>query len=380
MEKTERGEIKFDDVKFIYSVWKEVYFYDKKKCDGIKEIHDNSKKPKMSKGSANDYLYDLKCFYEDKLYCRTQKPEDTLYFLSQIYKEYRDKYQNALSALKKHINYYKEKNGTSSVEKLYNYLIKGKIDIHEVSLYYENNDGYYTNDYVITGKKKVARINNNLQSEKNISRNDSSFDLKPVPLNKYSHSSNDNNILVSMPNSKNDNFLFEYYNFITINAQNVFSQIKEYRNENNKIKIFKEEDALKLWRVIGELIKYSEGFDNFIKSLHDLFLENARDKTSEGKYKSRFPDKFVERGTWTKEYIDDIKVIRNKFAHPKSRDIIVMEDNEWGKKRTFLDVCEKYLGSRHIPESVDDFQELQIGIMNHFKNVLRKLLEIVKNE
>jgi hypothetical protein len=186
-----------------------------------------------------------------------------------------------------------------------------------------------------------------------------------------------NNHLVSIPPVPNNDFLSNYYNWIYEKTRNYYIQINEYRKENKKQEIFKEIDAVKLWSGIEKLLKYSEAFDIFIKSLHGLFLENARDETN-GNYRSRFPDSFVKSGTWTKDFIDDVKIIRNKYAHPKSKDKI--EANEWGNKRTFLDVCEKYSGSRRLPESIEDSQELQIGVMNQFKNVLRNLLGIVRNE
>lgn len=455
-------------IKMVYTMRKEI------DNNGITIGHATSiihKETKMNEGCASNYLNNLRCFKIGQVFAIKMNPEDSLYFLSQIYNDFDGNiYKNSLSALEQHIDYVCYELGEKSKnEKLLIDIYANKIKINEiVSWYNRNNDDYPLDNiniknwvsrrdvtlsfsldsagqylkekgfgdiydeamkiynpnanreaairriYLIcfleekkllfdfwpegktAGKDYIQYVTENYKSlsdvkkiafkfsdKKQIQKQTNNFQptrneiiTKPVVLIKNSHASNNVN---SFDATLNGEFLSDYYSWIAEKARTLFIQINEYRKENRKQIIFKEVDSVKLWSGIEKLYKHSETFGKFSDSLHGLFLENARDSIDRGKYKSRFPDCFVKNGTWTKEYIDDIKITRNKFAHNKSRDEIP-EEIDWGMKRTILDVYEKYLGTKHIPETIGDFQELQIGIMTQFRNVLRKLLEIVKKE
>ena len=391
-KKPKRGIIDFNDVKNTYYIWKEVYFNDMKKIDGVKEIYNHSTNPKMSKGSASDYLYDLECFYENKLYCRTQKPEDTVYFLSQLYKEYGDKiYQNALSALEKHVFYYKNRSkniaNTSSVEPLLNVLKEGKLKITEVCQHHDNLDGYFPLDNIkgfskteykrppSFKKERLQFETNNLQGSLTNNKQTKATLIKKSQKPDKS---------TSFPTSSNPNDLYSLeYSELFQQIKKLITKINEHgKKGKRKISIFKETGMLGLLDDIEKLCITRESFKSFISSLYILYREKTRCKNnnyranSDHYYIYSFPDKFWEKDRITKCSMDNIIILRTEYLHSDEEDT----DRKTEKKKSFIDVVEEITGKRYIPESAEDFRELQAGVMNQFRDAMEELLNMVKDD
>ena len=138
--------------------------------------------------------------------------------------------------------------------------------------------------------------------------------------------------------------------------------------------IFKEKNITELWMGIEKHCFSHEAFNYFATSLFDLFLENARDKIEKNKYEginqyvSRFPDEFIEKH---KEFILDVKIIRNEYAAHH-----IDDDFNKKPKRTKEDVLKKYLDSPSEPEN---FEKFHIEVLKEFEIVMHDLHQIVKN-
>jgi hypothetical protein len=125
------AKITFEMVKEIYAVWEKIDNGEITRHEGIKMLYrkfpDNGKTPE-------NYYNNLRYLKKGKRYSPQMKPLDTLYFLSQIYKNYGEEiYQNALSALRQHIGQY-----NTSVEPLHTVLIAKKLEINDPALSTEN--------------------------------------------------------------------------------------------------------------------------------------------------------------------------------------------------------------------------------------------------
>jgi len=138
-----RKDITFPMIKNAYNVRKKIDYEGLTIKEAAEKIHNESG---MDKGSAQNYLNNIRCLKIGQEYDMKMKAVDTLYFLSQIYKDDGESiFNNGLIALNNHINYASfELEEKSSVEKLYNNLIDGKINIHDVITYYEEYDIFYS--------------------------------------------------------------------------------------------------------------------------------------------------------------------------------------------------------------------------------------------
>ena len=95
-----------------YNYAKLVYFKNisrKETIDSLVKIH-------MNKSSAIDYIMNFQYLMDNVRYRRTLNTESTEYYLLNINKKYGlGRLNNALSALKKHIEYYKQIKKTNMV-------------------------------------------------------------------------------------------------------------------------------------------------------------------------------------------------------------------------------------------------------------------------
>lgn len=94
-----------------YNISQKVYEKEITPTEGKRMLSVNNK---INENSAGDYINNFKYLLEDRVFQRTLNTASMDYFLENIYKDYGiQKLSNALSALKKHINYYEKSQKTT---------------------------------------------------------------------------------------------------------------------------------------------------------------------------------------------------------------------------------------------------------------------------
>jgi len=176
----------------------------------------------------------------------------------------------------------------------------------------------------------------------------------------------------------------ESYGMIVQNVKKLVNQINEYgKKGKNKKPIFKESGLLRLLMNIENLCASRESFESFASSLYQLFREKTRDKNPNYKSKNdhyytyRFPDDFWKKDNLTKRCMDSVCIIRNEFQHTEDHED---EGQKYEKEKEYIDVIEELTDRRLIPDSIEDYQNLQIGELKLFENALQDLLQMVKEE
>jgi len=346
--KPRNKKITFSMIKQVFITWKNIHNGDIRKFEGIEEIHHLTG---MNESTAKNYLYHLDCFYTgDKQYSTEMKPADTQYFLSQIFNDFgKEFYQNALSALKIHIDYLKNKNKNNLLlEQLYNDFSNEKKDIKKIVLSYKNINNYLNDEYYPIDNK-----------QKNINT-----------------STKKNGLNLSKPK------IYERPYEITQRAKDIIILINDICENYNKEPIFiNDSETLKLWRAIEKLCTSEEIFINFTLNLYILIYETTRKENPEytknnGKpyYNYHLPLKFIKNGTPSKHFMDTVGALRHKFAHKKPE-----YNNVPIKKIEYKDVLKEILNSK-TPKSSEDFQILQFEILKRLDNALEILLNIIEKE
>jgi len=163
------------------------------------------------------------------------------------------------------------------------------------------------------------------------------------------------------------------------NIRLLINEINEYRGKNRKHPIFIDNNSLPLWTKIEKPCT-SENNDRFIVftlNLYILIYETTRVETKNNRKKEKYfydfllPDKFLEKGTETREFINIVGSLRHKYAHKAP---------EYGvpiKTMLYADILKKLLGDSNKEE---DYSIMQIELLKRFENAMKKLLEIVKND
>ena len=211
----------------------------------------------------------------------------------------------------------------------------------------------------------------------------------PLPSNKIKevvHKNGKINPSYIKKQNVNDNYdtiSEKAYDIIYQKAEELIHKINEYGKKGKKRKlIFNESGMIGLLRNIKKYCYSRESFMSFILSLYILFKEKTRDKNQNYKNKTdhyyiyRFPDVFWEKNKITKQNMDNIVILRTEYSHSDEVDYNIQKQD-----KTFLDVVEELTGRKNnIPETTEEFQELQTKLMLQFVNALEELLQMVKNE
>ena len=161
--------------------------------------------------------------------------------------------------------------------------------------------------------------------------------------------------------------------------RSLINKINEYRENNGKHPIFIDNKLSPLWTDIEEpcTSEDKKEFVYFILNLYKLIYEATRTKTKRSKKEERnfytflLPDKFLEKGTETREFIDIVGSLRHGYAHKSPEYKVPI------KKMTYADILEKLLRNKNKEEN---YSIMQIELLKRFEEAMKKLLEIVKNE
>jgi len=164
------------------------------------------------------------------------------------------------------------------------------------------------------------------------------------------------------------------------NIRRLINKINENRDKKREHPIFIDKYLSPLWTDIEEpcISEDKNGFIVFILNLYKLIFETTRVKAkkfkNEGKYYYDFllPDKFLEKGTETREFIDIVGSLRHGYAHKAPEYKVTI------RKMSYPDILEKLLEDSNKKE--EDYSVMQIELLKRFENAMKKLLEIVKNE
>jgi hypothetical protein len=163
-------------------------------------------------------------------------------------------------------------------------------------------------------------------------------------------------------------------------------EIQIYKNCTNyqKKPIFERVPETKeIWNDIKTFVTSRDDFGKFIRALYMLIFETTKDEDPKNKFENgkpkpiyRLPKEFVRSKTETKHFMDIVDILRHTLgeAHTPSK----LKIPEW--KISYPDALEELLGSKIEPQSLNEFQKLQIEILKRFENAMKNLLEIVKNE
>jgi len=174
----------------------------------------------------------------------------------------------------------------------------------------------------------------------------------------------------------------EIYSLLIQKVHKLIIQINEYGKKGKmKRTIFKGAEILGLLDDIKNICTSRDSFKSFVSSLYILYREKTRSKNqnyinkNDHYYKYSFPDIFWEKEKITKKCMDNIIIIRTEYFHSD-------DDENLSQKtgKSFLDVIKELTDRRHIPETVEEFQVLQIKIINQFVGALEELLQMIKNE
>lgn len=176
--------------------------------------------------------------------------------------------------------------------------------------------------------------------------------------------------LTGNPNSNNEILQ------LVSNIRRLINKINKYRRKNRKHPIFIDKNLSQLWTDIEEpcTSEDEKGFVFFTLKLYILIYEYTRIENKKGEkhfYNFFLPDKFLEKGTKTREFINIVGSLRHSYAH---------RDPEYKvpiKTMSYPDILEKLLGDSNKNE---DYSIMQIELLKRFEKSMKTLLEIVKNE
>jgi len=169
------------------------------------------------------------------------------------------------------------------------------------------------------------------------------------------------------------------FRILVSHIRSLINKINEYREKHRKHPIFIDNKLSPLWTDIEEpcTSEDKKGFVFFILNLYKLIYEATRIKTKRSKKEERhfytflLPDKFLEKGTETREFIDIVGSLRHGYAHKPPEYKIPI------KTMTYADILEKLLGDSNKEE---DYSIMQIELLKRFEEAMKKLLDIVKND
>jgi hypothetical protein len=186
-----------------YKVAKKAYYKKITIKEGVDELqkkfwNKDTKKSLWNEHSAEDYIRDFRYFVDNETRTRMRTFKHVLYYLSQIFIDDNNRtklYDNALSAFKKHNDYFKNERGENLPNHvlLYNELKKDILFIDEVCQYYQKNEKYFTDKELklhIKSQQKGIDSKRKQNSKPNISENVDFPDTKPTAssdneINKY---------------------------------------------------------------------------------------------------------------------------------------------------------------------------------------------------
>jgi hypothetical protein len=171
---------------------------------------------------------------------------------------------------------------------------------------------------------------------------------------------------------------------IVKNAEQYETQIYKNCINYKKEPIFERVPETKeIWNDIKTFVTSRDDFGKFIRALYMLIFETTKDEDPKNKFENgkpkpiyRLPKGFVKNNTETKHFMDIVDILRHTLgeAHTPSK----LKIPEW--KVSYPDALEELLNSRIEPQSLEEFQKLQIEIIKRFENAMKTLLEIVKND
>jgi len=159
----------------------------------------------------------------------------------------------------------------------------------------------------------------------------------------------------------------------------LINEINEYREKNRKPPIFIDKNLSPLWTNIEEpcTSEDKKGFVVFILKLYILIYETTRVETKKTRkeekhfYDFLLPDKFLEKGTKTREFINIVGSLRHRYAHKPPEYKVPI------KTMSYADILEKLLKNKNKEEN---YTIMQIESLKRFEEAMKELLEIVKND
>lgn len=136
-----------------YLVARKVYQGEMTRDQGIADL---TERLGMNKGSASDFVYNLKPMVEGRVYHRTLNYFTTEHYLESIRADFGEStYHKALSALEKHLDYY-DSLGQGHQVKLRDLLKKAVAELSNTPLY---PDEIGTDEALCEGSKKTVSVN-----------------------------------------------------------------------------------------------------------------------------------------------------------------------------------------------------------------------------
>jgi hypothetical protein len=255
----------------------------------------------------------------------------------------------------------------------------------------------FINEHWPQGKNSEKVIRCCIEYEQDEKRRPNPSTAKEKPKRDINHQSGEkisnsnltkaSNTSINENSSLHNNSFSNKYESIYQQVETLVDQINKYSIKSIKKKpIFKGSDILGLLREIKKYCTSRESFISFILSLYILYREKTRDINPNYKNKNdyyyiyRFPENFWGKDKITMCSMENIIIIRTEYSHSDEEDDEFMSQKRKKREKSFLDVVEELTNKKYIPETTEDFQELQIEVMKQFADAMEVLLQMVKNE
>jgi hypothetical protein len=136
-----------------------------------------------------------------------------------------------------------------------------------------------------------------------------------------------------------------------------------------------------IWNGIKKIAESRDDFAIFIRAMYIFMLETTVDEDLNDKYKTgkpkriyNFPKEFIKPNTETRHFLEIIDTLGHTFDNTLAPSKLKLQK----EKLSYPDALEELLGSNIEPQSLAEFQYLQLEVLIRFENAMKILLEILK--
>ncbi|MCL2007241.1 MAG: hypothetical protein FWG77_04060 [Treponema sp.] len=133
----------------------------------------------------------------------------------------------------------------------------------------------------------------------------------------------------------------------------------------------------KYWKDIKTLCMSKKDFEGFASSLYKLIIETSTTKKYDPRTRQETRDERIPKNFYysNQVFFDTIETLRHHFSgHVRRR------HDDYKDKAKYLNVLKTLLGSEYEPETVEDFQKMQIEVLKMLESKLKDLSQMVKEK
>jgi hypothetical protein len=136
-----------------------------------------------------------------------------------------------------------------------------------------------------------------------------------------------------------------------------------------------------IWNGIKKITESCDEFVIFIRAMYIFMFETTFDEDNNDKYETgkpkriyNFPKDFIKPNTENRHFLEIIDTLGHIFDNTLAPSKLKLQE----EKLSYSDTLEELLGSRNEPQSLAEFQYLQLEVLLRFENAMKILLRILK--